>query len=664
MDINTLCANTIRVICAEGIQKANSGHPGLPMGAADYAFVLWNKFLRFNPEKPDWLNRDRFVLSAGHGSMLLYTLLHLSGFDVTMGDLKNFRQWGSKTPGHPEYGETPGVETTTGPLGQGVSNAVGMAIAEKMLQARLNKKEKIIDHYIYGIMSDGCVMEGITSESASLAGHLKLDNIIFFYDDNKITIEGETKLAFSESVEEKFKALGWYVTKIDGHDFGKIEKAIIECRQMKERPKLIIAQTTIGKGSPNQANTSVVHGSPLGEEELKLTKKNLGLSLDSEFYIPEQVKEVFQKRIEQLKQEYKAWEEKFSNALNDEEFKMEYESLKNLTIDDSLKQKLYNLFAETDKIATRTASGEILQILAHEIKALVGGSADLAPSNKTYLKKYSSITSEDFSGRNLHFGVREHAMAGICNGIALYGFFIPYASTFFVFTDYARPSIRLAALMRIQVIYIMTHDSIFVGEDGPTHQPVEHNMVLRNIPNLLFFRPADAIETADVYITALKALKNPSVIALTRQNLPVIKRNVYAKSEVGKGAYIIKKEKAEKLDLIIIATGSEVWSCIKAAEKLEGEGMSVRVVSMPCMELFDQQNEEYKTNILPQYIKKKVSVECGITRGWERYVGDQGICIGIDRFGASAPASVLADKFGFSEEKIYERIKEYVSLRD
>ena len=655
MDINTLCANTIRVISAEGVQKANSGHPGLPMGAADYAFILWSKFLRFNPEKPDWLNRDRFVLSAGHGSVLLYTLLHLSGFDVTMDDLKNFRQWGSRTPGHPECAETPGVETTTGPLGQGVSNAVGMAIAEKMLQARLNKKEKIIDHYIYGIMSDGCVMEGITSESASLAGHLKLDNIIFFYDDNNITIEGETSLAFSENVEEKFKALGWYVTKINGHNFDEIEKAVIECQDMKEKPKLIIARTTIGKGSPNQANTAEVHGSPLGEEELKLTKKNLGFPVDSEFYIPDEVKEVFKKRIDQLKQKYNAWEEKFNNALNDEDFKKEYESLKNLELDDSLRQKLYDLFTETDKVATRSASGEILQVLAEEVKGLVGGSADLAPSNKTHLKKYSSISSEDFSGRNFHFGVREHAMAGICNGIALYGFFIPYAATFLVFTDYARPSIRLAALMRLQVIYIMTHDSIFVGEDGPTHY-----MALRNFPNLLFFRPADAIETVDVYITALKSLKNPSVITLTRQKLPVIDRTTYEKSEVGKGAYIIKKEKTEKIDLIILATGSEVWPSITTAEKLEQEGMSVRVVSVPCMELFDEQNEEYKREILPLDVKKRVSVESGITRGWERYTGDQGICIGIDRFGASAPASVLAEKFGFSEEKLYERIKEYI----
>jgi len=660
MDIKTLCANTIRVISAEGVQKANSGHPGLPMGVADYVFILWSQFLNFNPEKPDWLNRDRFILSAGHGSMLLYTMLHLSGFDLSLDDLKSFRQWGSKTPGHPEYGDTPGVETTTGPLGQGFTNAVGMAIAEKMLQARLNKKEKIIDHYIYGIMSDGCVMEGISSEAASLAGHLKLDNMIFFYDDNQITIEGKTELAFSESVEEKYKALGWYVTKIDGHDFNQIERAIKECKQIREKPKMIIAYTIIGQGSPHQANTADVHGSPLGEDELKLVKENLGFSPDKEFFIPEEVREVFSNRVVELKKRYMLWTERFQSCLNDNEFKQEYESLKHVKVDDSLKQRLYDLFKDKDKIATRAASGEILQVLAEEIKCLVGGSADLAPSNKTLLKNSTSISSKDFSGRNLHFGVREHAMAGICNGIALYGFFIPYAATFLVFTDYARPSMRLAALMKLQVIYIMTHDSIFVGEDGPTHQPVEHYMALRAIPELFFFRPADAIETADTYITILKSFTNPSVIALTRQGLPVINRNIYSPSNVEKGAYILKKEALDKIDLIIIATGSEVYAGLKVAEKLESEGKSVRVVSMPCMKLFDMQNNEYKNSVLPEDVKNRVSLETGITRGWERYVGDKGMSIGIDRFGASAPAAVMAEKFGFTEEKIYQSIKEYL----
>ena len=504
--IGKLAADTLRILAAEGVQKANSGHPGMPMGMADCAFILWSEFLKFNPKDLEWVNRDRFVLSAGHGSMLLYSLLHLSGFDVTMEDLKSFRQWGSRTPGHPEYGHLPGVETTTGPLGQGFANGVGMAIAAKMHSARYNTSDFQLfgNHFIYGIVSDGDLMEGVASEAASLAGHLGLGNIVYIYDDNDITIDGSTNLAFSEDVAKRFDAYGWHTIKIDGHDHKQIANAIEMGKNEKEKPTLILAKTHIGFGSPNKQDTSGVHGSPLGEDELKATKENIGWPYDESFYIPNEVKDLFGKRIEFLKKEYDNWQQQFEKWKQDEPnlfktFSTAYQKY----IPDSFLQELVQELSE-ESGATRSLSGKAIQMIAEKMPGFVGGSADLAPSNNTYIKSESAISKSDFSGKNFHFGIREHAMGSIMNGMALYGGYIPYGGTFLVFSDYMRPAVRLAALMSIQTIYVYTHDSIFLGEDGPTHQPVEHLAALRTIPNLAVLRPADNKEVAASWMMALE----------------------------------------------------------------------------------------------------------------------------------------------------------------
>jgi len=662
-DLGKLAANTIRLLAADGVQKANSGHPGMPMGMADCAYVLWSQYMKFNPEDPQWPNRDRFVLSAGHGSMLLYSLLHLSGFDVSLDDLKSFRQWDSRTPGHPEVGCLPGVETTTGPLGQGFANGVGMAIAAKMSAARYNGEDFQLfgTHQIYGLVSDGDLMEGVASEAASIAGHLKLGNIIYIYDDNKITIEGETDLTFTETVENRFQAYGWQTIKIDGHDHEQIADAIDRGQKEKSKPTLIIAKTHIGYGSPNKRDTAGVHGSPLGEDELNLTKKELGFSTESKFIIPEKVKNLFGQRVDKLKQEYNIWKGQF------EEWKFKFpeqsklrESIVAKNIPKDLETQLVNsLPVETN--ATRALSGVLIQKIAELIPGLCGGSADLEPSTKTWLKQSTAITSDSFEGHNFHYGIREHAMGSINNGIGLYEGFIPFGATFLVFADYIRPAIRLAALMELQSIYVFTHDSIFVGEDGPTHQPIEQLASLRAIPNLLVMRPADGLETALCWAMAIRNTSGPSALLLTRQKVPALERDTnFDNSLIKKGAYVISREQKNQAEIVIMASGSEVQYAMEAQELLEASGHAVRIVSVPCKELFEQQSEEYQREVIPDSTKYLVVVETGVSFGWQRYFGLPLLMIGMDRFGASAPNKVLEEKFGFSGNQIAKRIETFV----
>ncbi|MCU0822157.1 MAG: transketolase, partial [Spirochaetes bacterium] len=591
-------ANTIRTLSMDAVQKANSGHPGMPMGFADVAAVLWGKILRHNPADPAWINRDRVVLSAGHGSMLLYSVLHLSGYDLTLEDIKNFRQWGSKTPGHPEFGHTKGVETTTGPLGQGFANAVGMAFARSLLEKEFNTSAgKIIDHYIYAIVGDGDIMEGVSSEAASIAGHMGLGKLIFIYDYNNITIEGSTDLAFSEDVAKRFESYNWHVQTIDGHDYGAIEAAILNAKKVTDRPCIIIAKTKIAKGSPNKEGSEESHGSPLGAEEIKATKCAIGCDGEASFCVPDIVCRFFDDRRKVLIKDYDEWNSVFRKAM-DSGLKKKWDAYfsKNINID-NLRGKL-PVFKTGDNIATRNASGKILEALYRELPNIVGGSADLAPSNKTFVKGYDS-TGQNKTGRNMHFGIREHAMGAIQNGIAYYGGFYPYTATFFVFLDYMRPPVRLAALSGLQTIYVFTHDSIFVGEDGPTHQPVEHLASARAIPNLTVIRPADASETAEAWLAALAKKDGPTAILLTRHDIPVIKQEPGSSAAyLHKGAYVVYGGQ-ENPDLIIMASGSEVCLSIEAAVKLKEQGIRARVISFPSWELFDKQPEEYKQKVLP-----------------------------------------------------------------
>lgn len=651
--------NCIRLLSADGVEKAKSGHPGLPLGAADIAYVLWQKHLKFNPEKPGWINRDRFVLSAGHGSMLLYSLLHLYGYDLPLDELKNFRQLDSKTPGHPEYGHTPGVETTTGPLGQGFANAVGMAIGYQVLRNKLSKKGKSpLDHKIYVIAGDGDIMEGISSEAASIAGHLNLSNLIVIYDDNRITIEGSTEITFSENVEKRFQSYGWNVLKINGHDLSQIDKALKIAGKKNNNPTIIIARTKIAKCSTCLEGSCKSHGSPLGADDISNIKKKMKFPENETFYIPEDVKIHVKSRVEELKQEYEKWNSGFEDFLNkNPEIGKEYDNYKsNGKVD--IKEFL-NIDFKKDKIATRSASGIVMQALAKTIPGFIGGSADLAPSNNTNLKEFASFSKTDRSGRNIHFGIREHAMGAVLNGMAVYGGMIPFGATFLVFADYMRPAIRMAALMKLHVVYVFTHDSFFVGEDGPTHQPVEHLWSLRNIPGLDVIRPADANETAAAWAQAINNDKNPTALILTRQDLPVLDRTKYASAEnLLKGAYIISEEKDKNnLQLIIIATGSEVSLALDVQQKLMGDGMSVRVVSMPSVELFERQDKNYRETVLPSACLKRTVIEVGVSGGWYKYVGMEGLVLGLEHFGASAPAGVLVDKFGFTADKIYSQIK-------
>jgi transketolase len=654
-DIDQLSINTIRFLAVDAVQKANSGHPGMPMGCAPIGYLLYAKYMSHNPANPKWLNRDRFVLSAGHGSMLLYSLLHLCGYDVSLDDLINFRQWKSITPGHPEYGLTPGVETTTGPLGQGFSNAIGMAIAQEYLASMFNKGDiKILDHYFYGICSDGDLMEGVSHEAASLAGHLKLGKIIFFYDDNSITIDGSTSLAFSEDVGKRFEGYGWQVLRInDVNDLNQIDVAVVAAQGEPSKPSLIITKTHIGYGSPNKQDTASVHGSPLGEDEVKLTKENLDWPTDKPFLIPEEVKEHFKP----VKAKGKEIEEEWSKLF--ESYKTKYpkeaalfNSVMNGEFGDEWKTKLPSYDDPSEKVATRSASGKVLNAIADSLPTLIGGSADLAPSNNTLLKDIENFSAKNRSGRNFHFGIREHAMASILNGMAIYSGVIPYGGTFLIFSDYMRPALRLASISGIKVIYVFTHDSVGLGEDGPTHQPTEHIASLRAIPKVLDIRPADANETVKAWEIALEHKGSPVVLFLTRQKLPVIDRTKYAEANNMKmGAYILKNA-GDEPDVILMATGSEVGITLEAAENLEDSGVKTRVVSFPSWELFEKQDEEYKAKVLPSSVKARVSIEAGVKQGWEKYVGEQGDFISIEKFGASAPYQTIFDNYGFTADNI------------
>ena len=652
--LEQLAVNVIRGLSMDAIQKANSGHPGMPMGAADIAYVLWMKFLQHNPFDTSWPNRDRFVLSAGHGSMLLYSLLHLTGYAIELEDLKKFRQWGSITPGHPEYGLTPGAETTTGPLGQGFANGIGMAIAERRLAEIFNDDDfSPVDHYTYAIVSDGDLMEGISNEAASIAGFLGLGKVIYLYDSNKITIEGSTEITYTEDVAGRFKALGWHVQKIDGHDREEIEKALKRARRVKNKPSLIIAKTHIAFGSPNKRDSESSHGAPLGEEEVALSKEQLGLPVDEKFFVPEIVADHFTRRSKLLKIRGNRWKKKFENWRKKHPDKAElWDAMMSRSIPEDLAGKLPS-FNVGEKIATRKASGQCLQVVADKLPGIFGGSADLGPSNKTTINNSTSVCRENFTGCNFHFGIREHAMGGILNGMSLHGGLIPYGGTFLMFSDYMRPSIRLAALMKLPVVYIFTHDSIFVGEDGPTHQPVEHLQALRIIPQMRVFRPADAEETKVAWMEALRRKDGPTALLLSRQGLPVLERSHPEDVEgVKRGAYIIKHERSYPAQLILLASGSEVHLAVEAAEKLEADGSSVRVVSIPALELFERQDAEYRDEIIPPEVMCRVSVEAARTSCWAGYVKPFGESIGMDRFGESAPYADLSENFGFTVDNV------------
>src|SRR3990170_1511651 len=652
-----LAVNTLRMLSADAVEKAQSGHPGLPMGFADVAFVLWMQFLRFNPHDPQWPNRDRFILSAGHGSMLLYALLNLFGYDLSLDDIKQFRQFGSKTPGHPEYGHTPGVEATTGPLGQGFANGVGMALAARLMAERFNTGDaKIIDHYIYGVVSDGDLMEGITSEAASFAGHLGLANIIYIYDCNQITIEGSTSLTFTEDVGKRFESYNWRVFRIDGHSHTEIAKAIEAAQGEQKRPSLIIARTHIGKGSPNRQDTASIHGEPLGAKELELTKESLGWPKDKTFYIPDEVKHLCQSRVAELKEEYENWQARFKKYIReDAQMSRLWDTYYKKEFPENLESELLKTIKK-NSIATRSASGEMMQVIAQQIPGFIGGSADLHPSTKTYVKNSSSIDKNKFGGRNIHFGVREHAMGGILNGMALYGGIIPFGSTFLVFSDYMRPSIRLAAMMKIQVIYVFTHDSILLGEDGPTHQPVEHLPSLRLIPNLLVIRPSDATETSAAWVSALNHKVGPTALILSRQDIPVINRSVYpSQNHLKYGAYVLKNSEGDP-DIILLASGSEVLIALEATLQLQEKGARARLVSVPSFELFRLNSDEYKNSILPSSCKKRVAIEAAAKNDWYEFVGLDGLIIGVDRYGASATTKVIAEHYGFAVQNILREI--------
>jgi len=657
-DVDELCINTIRMLSADAVQKANSGHAGMPMGAAAMTYVLWTRFLKHNPTNPSWPDRDRFVLSAGHGSALLYSLLHLTGYDLSLEALKNFRQWGSQTPGHPEFLHTPGVETTTGPLGQGFANAVGLAIAERFLAAHFNRPgHAIVSHHTYAIVSDGDLMEGVSHEAASLAGHLGLGKLIYLYDDNHISIEGNTDIAFTEDRAARFEAYGWQVQKVkDGNDMAAIEKALLSAQKEDLRPSLIAVRTHIGYGSPHKQDSASAHGEPLGPEEIKLTKENLGWPLEPEFHIPKEALNRFRKADERGKQREGEWQERFSAyAKAYPELAKEWSQWLSNDLPAGWDQDLPYFSADKKGMATRVASGKALNAIAPNLPNLIGGSADLAPSNKTVLNGADFFQKDSYHGRNFHFGVREHGMGSILNGIALHGGLIPYGGTFLIFSDYMRPPIRLAAMMGLKVIYIFTHDSIGLGEDGPTHQPVEQLAALRAIPNLTVIRPCDANETAEAWRVALNSKQGPIALALTRQNVPTLDRNKFAPADgLDRGAYILKDAPDGKPDLILLASGSEVPIAIEAAEKLEKKDLTVRVVSMPSWELFERQSQEYQHEVLPSDINARVAIEAGITQGWHPYVGANGRVMGIDHFGASAPYQILYEKFELTSEKVVE----------
>ena len=652
-----IIANTIRGLSVDGVAAANSGHPGMPLGMADVCAVLWSEHMNFNPKNPKWLNRDRFILSAGHGSMLIYSLLHLYGYDLSMDDLKAFRQWGSKTPGHPENFVTAGVETTTGPLGQGVANAVGFALAEASLAARYNREgSEIIDHYTYVVAGDGCLQEGISHEACSFAGHNKLGKLIMLYDSNNITIDGPTHISFTEDTRKRFEAYGWQVLEIDGHDYDQINAAIAEAKKEKSKPSIIICKTIIGFGSPNRAGTSKAHGEPFPAEEIELMKEKLGLPKDKSFFVPDEISDLRAKTQEKGENLENKWNELWENYKNkNQEAAKELEN----SIKGEISKEALDIpqFGSEKAITTRSASGTVLNHIAKYIPQLMGGSADLTPSNNTLPAGEESFSPENPKGRYIRYGVREHGMAAIMNGMALHGGVLPYSGTFFVFSDYMRPAMRMSALMEQQVVYVLTHDSIGLGEDGPTHQPEAHLWAYRTIPNMTVIRPMDANETAEAWKSALKNKKGPTCLVLTRQNLPVYDRAGlgWAKSEEAqKGGYVLCEDK--DFEAIIIATGSEVELAVEAKTKLNEQGVKVRIVSMPSTNIFDEQPQEYKESVLPKNILKRVAVEAGVTLGWYKYVGLEGRVIGLDRFGASAPYKTLYKEFGITTDAIVEAV--------
>ncbi|MDY7053621.1 transketolase [Limnospira fusiformis] len=659
--LEQLCINSIRFLAIDAVEKANSGHPGLPMGAAPMAFVLWDRFMRYNPKNPKWFNRDRFVLSAGHGCMLHYALLHLTGYDsVGIDDIKQFRQWGSKTPGHPENHLTEGVEVTTGPLGQGIANAVGLALAEAHLAARFNKPDcTVVDHYTYVILGDGCNMEGISGEACSLAGHWGLGKLIAFYDDNHISIDGSTDISFTEDVAKRFEAYGWHVQHVaDGNtDLEAIATAIEKAKAVTDKPSLIKVTTTIGFGSPNKANSHDVHGAALGKAEVQATRDHLGWSYP-EFVIPDDAIKHFRKAVERganYEDEWKAALETYKSKYPEEAATLE--RLLSGKLPEGWEKSLPTYTPETKADATRNQSGVTLNAIAGVLPELVGGSADLAPSNKTLLKGLGDFQKGQYQNRNLRFGVREHAMGAICNGIALHrSGLIPYGATFLVFTDYMRNSIRLSALSEAPVLWVMTHDSIALGEDGPTHQPVEHIASLRLIPDLTVIRPADGNETSGAYKVAIENRHYPTLMAFSRQNLPNLEGSSI--DNVAKGAYVLSDNSDGTPDIILIGTGGETYLCVDAAVKLREEGKKVRVVSMPSWELFEKQDAAYKESVFPASVKKRLAVEAGVSFGWCRYVTDEGATISIDTFGASAPGGVVLEKFGFTVDNVVAKAKE------
>jgi len=652
--LDQLCVNTIRTLSMDAVQKAKSGHPGLPMGAADVAYVLWTQFLKHNPANPSWPNRDRFVLSGGHGSMLLYSLLHLTGYDLLLEELMNFRQWDSRTPGHPEYGLIPGVETTTGPLGQGFANGVGMAIAERFLAETFNRPGyPIVDNHTYAIVTDGDLMEGVSHEAASLAGHLGLGKLIYLYDDNHISIDGPTDLTFTEDRCARFKAYGWHVQQVDGHHREAIARAMRAAHAETERPSLIACRTHIGYGSPNKQDTAASHGAPLGEEEVRLTKQNLGWPPDAQFYIPDEALARFRQAVgrgEELEKEWTALFDRY--AAEYPNLAQTWKQVWSGELPAGWEEQLPSFTPGDGPVATRSVSGKVLNAIAPVLPTLMGGSADLTPSNNTELKKSPWLQTGEFGGRNIHYGVREHAMGSIMNGLALYGGMIPYGGTFLVFSDYMRPAIRLAALMELPVIYVFTHDSIALGEDGPTHQPIEHLPSLRTIPNLVVLRPADATETVESWRLALEHHEGPVALLLTRQKLPVLDRSVMPTAEgVRRGAYVLADSEGTP-DVILIASGSEVEVALDARQRLAEQDVKARVVSMPSWELFEQQPPEYRDEVLPPEVSARLAIEMAAPMGWERYVGLQGDVVGINRFGASAPYQVLLEQFGFTGENV------------
>lgn len=658
--IEQLSIAAIRTLSIDAIEKANSGHPGMPMGAAPMAYTLWTKFMNHNPRNPKWFNRDRFVLSAGHGSMLLYSLLHLSGYDVTMEDIKQFRQWGSKTPGHPEYGHTPGVEATTGPLGQGIAMAVGMAMAERHLAATYNKdKFEMINHFTYAICGDGDLMEGVSAEAASLAGHLKLGRLIVLYDSNDISLDGELHLSFSESVEQRFKAYGWqYIRVEDGNNIEEIAQAIAEAQKDLERPTLIEVKTTIGYGSPNKAGTADVHGAPLGKDEIKLTKEAYKWTFEEDFYVPDEVYAHFEKVVKEAGEKKEAeWNALFA------EYEKAYPDLAKqlkMAIEGKLPEgweKTLPVYAEGKSLATRASSGEVLNAIAKVVPQFLGGSADLAGSNKTLIKGAGDFLPGSYEGRNIWFGVREFAMGAALNGMALHGGVKVYGGTFFVFSDYLRPAIRLAALMGLPVTYVFTHDSIAVGEDGPTHEPIEQLASLRAMPNVCVIRPADASETAAAWRLAVESTDRPTALVLTRQNLPTLATTAERAYEgVKRGAYVVSEAQGE-VQALLLASGSEVSLAVEAQKALANEGIHVSVVSMPSWDRFEAQPAEYKESVIPKRVKKRLAIEMGSSLGWERYTGDEGDILAIDRFGASAPGEKIMQEYGFTVENVVARVK-------